>query len=142
MIDLYGPTLLMSGDSLRRIFKFKGYSKKERKEMDKLFVNFYKFITDQKINLIFTAIGMTHYTRNLNRKTVNNYIEIYIKSDLKKIIKLGKKRIYISTLKNIVGVDIKPEFPKKPHIVIKNNFKRNTNSLAKELIKKIIKIIK
>ena len=23
MIDLYGPTLLMSGDSLRRIFKFK-----------------------------------------------------------------------------------------------------------------------
>ena len=85
---------------------------------------------------------MTHYTRNLNRKTVNNYIEIYIKSDLKKIIKLGKKRIYHSKLKNIVGVDIKPEFPKKPHIVIKNNFKRNTNSLAKELIKKIIKIIK
>ena len=30
-----------------------------------------------------------------------------------------------------------PEDPKKPHIVLKNNFKKNKNSLSKELIKKI-----
>ena len=74
MIDLYGPTLLMSGDSLRRIFKFKGYSKKERKEMDKLFVNFYKFITDQKVNLIFAVVGMMHSLRNWNKKNIDNYV--------------------------------------------------------------------
>ena len=43
--------------------------------------------------------------------------------------------------KNIVGKNIKPEFPKSPHITIKNNFNKSTNVLAKELIKKINKII-
>lgn len=137
----YGPTLLMSGDTLRRMFKIRGYSVNERKKIDDLFVNFYKFITDQKINLIFTAIGMTNYTRNLNKKKINNYVEIYIKADVNKIIKLGKKRIYHSNVKNIVGVDIKAEFPKHPNIQIVNDFKSKPNYLAHVLFKKIKRII-
>ena len=137
----YGPTLLMSGDTLRRIFKIKGYSLEERKAIDRLFVNFYKFVTDQKINLIFTAIGMTDFTRNLNKRRIKNYVEIYVKSDVKKIIRLGKKRIYHSRMKNIVGVDIKAEFPKKPHIILENNFKSTPNHLSKILFKKIKKLI-
>jgi len=38
---------------------------------------------------------------------------------------------------NIVGLDIKPEFPKKPNIVIKNDFNKSTDKLAKELLSKI-----
>jgi hypothetical protein len=40
-----------------------------------------------------------------------------------------------------VGIDIKPEFPQSPHIVINNNFDRSINILSKELVKKINKII-
>ena len=136
----YGPTLLMSGDTLRRMFKIKGYSIKERKKIDDLFVNFYKFITDQKINLIFTAIGMTNYTRNLNKKKIQNYVEIYIKADVNKIIKLGKKKIYHSNVKNIVGVDIKAEFPKHPNIQIVNDLKLSPDYLANRLFESIKKI--
>ena len=42
--------------------------------------------------------------------------------------------------KNIVGVDIKVEFPKKPDIIIKNNFDRGINEMKKELLNKLDKL--
>ena len=42
---------------------------------------------------------------------------------------------------NIVGRGIKPQFPKKPNVKIKNDFKKNINELAFELFNKISKII-
>ena len=35
----------------------------------------------------------------------------------------------------------KPEFPKKPHITIENNFDRSLNNISKELISKLNKFI-
>ena len=42
---------------------------------------------------------------------------------------------------NIVGIDIKPEFPRRPDIVIQNNFKLTTEELSKKVIKKIQSIV-
>ena len=55
------------------------------------YVHFAKLITDQKINLIFNLIGMYEKARKWNKKNIDNYVEIYIKSDLSKILKLKKK---------------------------------------------------
>jgi adenylylsulfate kinase len=59
--------------------------------------------------------------RAWNKKNIKKYLEIYIKSEIKKIILKKKKRIYQQG-KNLVGLSIKPEFPKKPDIIIKNDF--------------------
>ena len=101
---------------------------------------FAKLITDQKINLIFNLIGMYEKARRWNRKNIDNYVEIYIKADIHKIIKLKKKKIYLKHKKNIVGLDIKAEFPQNPDIIINNNFKKNIQLLANELIAKLRKI--
>ena len=53
-----------------------------------------------------------------NKKNIKNYVEIYIKSDLKKIIRKGKKKIYHQNKKNVIGLDIKAEYPKNPHIIL------------------------
>ena len=84
---------------------------------------------------------MFHKVRKWNRSNIKNYIEIYIQSDIDKIIKLKRKFFYKRKYKNIVGKNIKPEFPQSPHIIIKNDFNKSINVLAKELIKKINKII-
>ena len=36
-----------------------------------------------------------------------------------------------------MGITIKPEFPKEPDIIIKNDFKKNIDYLSKKLLKKI-----
>ena len=135
---LYGPTIELSGDDFRKIFKLNKYTKKARTGYLLKYLHFCKLITNQKINLIFNLIGMYNRARRWNRKNIDNYVEIYIKADIHKIIKLKKKEIYRKNRKNIVGLDIKAEFPRKPHITINNDFKKSVDQLSKDLVKKII----
>ena len=78
--------------------------------------------------------------RAWNRKNIKKYIEIFIRSDLKKIISKDIKKIY-KVKKNIVGISIKPQFPKNPHIIMDNNFDKNLDLLGKELMFKITKFV-
>tara|TARA_X000001036_G_scaffold409361_1_gene420382 strand:- start:6862 stop:7395 length:534 start_codon:yes stop_codon:yes gene_type:complete len=140
--NLYGPTLLISGDDIRKIFNFRGYSAKKRLSLVMKYCKFAKFITNQNINLIFAVVGMMNEVRAWNKKNIANYVEIYVKADLKKIIKVKKKKIYHKkNVGEIVGVSIKPEFPKKPDIVIKNDFKKSIDFFSSLLMKKIQEII-
>ena len=133
----YGPTILFSGDDIRKIFNLKGYSYEDRFETVMKYCKLAKSITNQNINVIFAVVGMMHSVRTWNKKNIKNYVEIYIKSDLKKIIKKGKKRIYHQKKDNIIGLDIKAEHPKKPHIILRNNFKKDINEYSAELMTKI-----
>ncbi len=138
IVKNYGPTVLFGGDDIRRIFNLKSYTYNDRFQTVMKYCKLAKFITSQNVNVIFAVIGMMEDIRKWNRKNIKNYVEIYIKSDIKKIIKNRKKKNYHQNKKNIVGIDIKPEFPKKPHIILNNNFKKNIDEYAKELMVKII----
>ncbi len=139
---LYGPTIMISGDNLRKIFKLNGHKKEERLKLTNSYCQFAKYITNQKINIIFAVVSMFDKPRKWNKQNIKNYVEIYVKSDLKKIIRLRKKKIYHKkNIKNLVGIDIVPEFPKKPNIIINNFFSKSKEKISKELVLKIKKII-
>ena len=142
IIKLYGPTIMISGDNIRKIFRLNGHKKEERLKLTNSYCQFAKYVTNQKINIIFAVISMFDKPRKWNRKNIKNYVEIYVKSDLKKIIRLRKKKIYHKkNIKNLVGVDIVPEYPKKPDIIINNFFSKSKEKISRELIQKITKII-
>ena len=126
---LFGPTMFISGDDLRKFFKINGYTKKERLKIGYDYSNFIKFITNQGINVVFAVIGLFDKVRRYN------------KADIKDLIKFSQKKHYRKKNKFVWGIDLKPEFPKRPHVVINNNFKKSSNELAKITIKKL-KIIK
>tara|TARA_B100000780_G_scaffold274197_1_gene238857 strand:- start:511 stop:1047 length:537 start_codon:yes stop_codon:yes gene_type:complete len=138
----YGPTLMISGDNIRNIFDLKGYEYKERLEILKKYTKFAKYITDQKLNIILAVVGMADAPRKWNRENIDNYVEIYIKSNIQKIINLDKKKIYHNKKSGkIIGIDIKPQFPKKPDITIINSFNETSDKIAKKLLKKITNLI-
>ena len=97
-----------------------------------------KKITDNGIDVILATVSLYSIVRKWNKANIVNYIEIYIKSDLSKIIKQKKKFFYRKKTKNVVGLTIKPELPKKPNIILKNDFKKNINILSDSLMKKIL----
>jgi len=136
----FGPTLVFNGDDLRKIFKLNKYDQKSRLENGKNFNKFAKFITDQNINLIFTIVGMFDQIRIWNRKNIDNYVEIYLKASISKIKEKRKKKLYFKKNNIIVGFQIKPEFPKKPNIIVKNDFTKSIKEISKSLLKKIIQI--
>ena len=138
IIKIYGPTIMISGDDMRKIFSLKGYEYKERVVILKKYSLFAKYITEQKINIILAVVGMVDAQRKWNRTNIENYIEIYIQSKIKNIIKLNKKKIYKKkSVGKLVGINIMPQYPKKPDIVIKNFFKITTDQMAKNLITNI-----
>ena len=139
---IYGPTIMISGDDIRKIFRLKGYEYNDRVTILRKYSLFAKYITEQKINIILAVVGMIEAPRKWNRINIENYIEIYIKSSIKDIIKLNKKKIY--NKKNsgkIIGIDIKPEYPKNPDISITNSFNGTTDQMAKNLITNINKLL-
>ncbi len=142
IIKSYGPTIVISGDNLRKIFNFKKYSKNERLKNGLKFSKLCQFITNQKINVIFAVVGLFDKLRQKNRLSIQNYVEIYIKSNLSNIIKVGKKKLYKKYSKNIVGKDILAELPKSPDIILNNKFDRSINMLSKQLLKKIKEVVK
>jgi cytidine diphosphoramidate kinase len=137
----YGPTLLFNGDDLRNIFEIRSYEKKKRILIGKQYTRFCDFIAKQNINVIFTVVALFENLHAFNRSKLDNYIEIYIHSDLKKIIKNKKRIFYIKKTSNVWGLDIKPEYPKNPHIKIDNKFNKDINYLKNRLLNKLKKIL-
>ena len=136
----YGPTIHLDGDILRKILNLNGYSYKERLSNTKIYNRILKVLTEQNINVIISLVGLMQTPRSWNRKYIRKYIEIYIKSEVKKIIQKDRKKIYKKN-KNVVGVNIKPEFPKSPDITIDNKFNKNLDYLKLELLDKISIIV-
>ena len=134
----FGPTLTISGDDLRQLLNFKSFSKKDRLSYALSYGKFCKYITDKNINMIFSTVSLFNKVQKWNKSNINNYIEIYIETDINEVINKKKKFFYRGNYKNIVGKNLKAEFPKKPNILIKNDFTKPLNKLSKELIKKIL----
>ena len=135
----FGPTIIINGDDIRRIFKLKSYEKASRLNIAQQYSKFCQFISKKNINIIFTAVALFHQIHKINRAKIKNYLEIYIESDIK-IIKRKKNKIFYKTKSsNVWGIDIKPEFPKKPDVKIVNNFNKTLKEIKKELLKKIFK---
>ena len=136
----YGPTVHLDGDYLRNILNLNGYSFNERLSNAKIYNKIIKLLTEQNINVVISLVALMHKPRTWNRKYIKKYIEIYIKSEVKKIILKDTKKIYKKN-KDVVGLSIKPEFPKSPDITIVNEFDNSIGYLKLELLKKISIII-
>ena len=136
----YGPTVHLDGDTLRNILNLNGYSLEERLSNSAIYTKIAKHLTNQGINVVFSLVCLMNKPRAWNRKNIKKYIEIYIKSDLKKIIIKNVKNIYKKN-KDVVGLSIKPEFPKSSDITIVNEFDNSIGYLKLELLKKISIII-
>ncbi len=135
----YGKTILFSGDDLRKILNFVEYNKEKRLLYSKCYAHLIKNLSNQNLNVIIATVALFNEIHAWNRKNIQNYCEIFIKTDVNKIKKHKKKKIYFEKKGNLVGIDILPEFPLNPDIKILNNFNKSTDILSATILKKIYK---
>ena len=89
----YGKTVIIHGDDIRNIYHLRKYKKKERLKLGISNSNLCKLISSQGINVIFTTVGLFYELHKYNRSNIKNYIEIYVKSDIKTLVRKKKKEI-------------------------------------------------
>jgi hypothetical protein len=75
-----------------------------------------------------------NFYKNFIYRKESNFANFVSKKYLK-----NKKKIYRITNKNLWGIDLKPDFPKYPDIIIKNDFSKSPKDLSLILMKKLLK---
>ncbi len=134
--------LYIDGDEFRSLTGNNiGYSLKDRNTNAKRLINFIKYISDQKINIICAANLTSKKYQSIARKMFKKkYFEIFVQTSIETLIsERDYKQIYKKALqkkiKNVVGIDIKYSLPKNSNLIINNNRKKSDFS---DVINKII----
>lgn len=137
-------TVWIDGDILRNHFQnTEKYDQKSRVEQYTKMIRIAKFCYDQKINVIVSALYFNNFIFRNNKKIFKNYFQIYLKSNIKDLIRRDSKKIYSKNINKkkpfLVGVDIKWNEPKKSDIIIKDFFNKKVNLVKKNILIKINK---
>ena len=93
-------------------------------KVGKQYTKFLKLISLNKINVLFSVVGLFHELHKYNRKQLKNYIEILIDANFKKTELRKQKFFYKYKTNNVWGRDIKPEYPKKTTYYFKKCFSK------------------
>ncbi len=127
----------IDGDAIRKIYSDKlGYTLKSREINAERISKLVKFLAEQNFDIIVSVLSNYPKWLNWNKKNLKDYYLVYLKTDMKILIK-RKKKLY-SQKKNIVGKDIKFNEPLNPNYVIQNcdslnKLKKETNNILKEI---------
>ena len=133
-------TILIDGDEVRKYITYNlKYSKKDREKNSLIISDICKFLEIKGYIVICSILSIFKKHQKRNRNLFQKYLQIYIKSDFKKITKRNNKNIY--SKKNVVGKDIKFPIPYKSDITIENNFdnsyKKNIGLIMKKINEKL-----
>ncbi|MDY4426223.1 MAG: adenylyl-sulfate kinase [Helicobacter sp.] len=127
----------LDGDELRDLLGHYDYDRKGRIEVALKRSKFAHFLSEQGLIVVVTTISMFEEIYTYNRKTLENYLEVYIQCDLEELKKRDQKGLYSAALKgqikNVVGVDLSFDEP-KADLVIENGVRNNLQQKIKKIV--------
>lgn len=117
--------VLLDGDVIRDIFDVgDSYDSKSRLKIAYIYAKMAKMLVENQINVICSTISLFHEIHDWNRANIPGYVEIFLDFDISELERRDSKSIYSRAkkgqLKNVVGYDIKPEYPKNPEFRIQS----------------------
>jgi|TARA_B110000046_G_C12977769_1_gene391939 adenylylsulfate kinase-like enzyme len=133
--------ILVDGDKIRNLYENNlGYDKESRIKNTHRYINLVKWLMEYNISSIAAVISPFQNEREICRKNIKNYFEIYLKSTLEERIKRDKKKLYLPAIngekKNVIDVDIPFEVPNKCDLEIETDNKSPAN-IIEEILKQI-----
>ena len=108
----------IDGDEVRKYLNYKlKYSKKDREKNSLLISDLCNFLEKKGFLVICSILSIIKKHQKRNRKLFKKYMQIYIKTNIKKVTERNNKNIY--SKKSVVGKEIKFPTPYKSDITIK-----------------------
>tara|TARA_B100000674_G_scaffold440944_1_gene404175 strand:- start:10 stop:540 length:531 start_codon:yes stop_codon:yes gene_type:complete len=110
--------VLLDGDKLRLIFNSQSFNNADRLNLSYQYAQTSKMLLDQGINVIISVMALFHEVQLWNRNNITNYVEVFLDVPIHELERRDPKGLYQmykkGQIKNMVGLDIKAEFPKNP----------------------------
>ena len=146
-LELKGFTpILLDGDNIRESFNLpRDFSYEGRLKLAKIYSRLAKMLSDQGFLVIVSVIAMFDEIFNYNKKNIKNYTEVFLDVPISELVLRDKKKLYSKgfkgEIKDVVGIDIKAEFPKNPDIKISNYGNLTINDSVNKLENHYEKIV-
>ena len=130
----------LDGDIVRKsLTSDLGFSKEGRDENLKRVTFVAKLLTRNNVIVLATFVSPYQKRRDIIRKDIGNFVEIYVRCPVEECIKRDVKGMYKKALKgeikNFTGVDDPYEEPKKPDLTVDTDFESLDESVKKVLDK-------
>ena len=119
-------TVFLDGDTLREVFgNDLGYSEEDRRKCAMRYSKLCDMLQKQDMYVICCTISMFDSVREWNRKNIENYYEIFIKTSLQILQKRDQKGLYskykVGKEKELAGFQVGVELPKQPDLILQND---------------------
>ncbi len=137
----HANSVFLDGDDFREIMQDElGYDLKDRKKNAWRIARLCSFLTGQGIHVVCSTMSLYKEIHAYNRKNNKKYYEIFIDVDMKELIRRDKKGLYTAALhgklKNVTGIDLPFDKPKKAYV-----FTNNNSSEMEENVNRITQLI-
>lgn len=119
--------LLLDGDEVRTAINDLncGHDSKNRLLNAYRISRFANLAARQGLIVIVATMSLFHEIHDWNRQNFPKYFEVLIQADMETLKKRDPKGLYkkisAGKEKNMPGVDLEPQFPQKPDLIIDNN---------------------
>lgn len=133
--------IIVDGDQIRDLYgKNLGYDKISRSKNTFRYINLVKWLNSHDISSIVAVISPFEKDREVCRKKIKNYYEVYLESSLEERIKRDKKKLYLPALngkkKFVIDVDIPFEKPKNCDLSL-NTESKEPVEISDEIISRL-----
>lgn len=120
------PVIFLDGNELREmISEDLGHDAEDRKKSAMRNARLCKLLADQGLDVVCSTISLWHECQRWNRSHNLFYKEIHVRAPLHVLAQRDHRKIYAEAangrMKNVWGVDLKPEEPENPDRVIEND---------------------
>jgi len=117
------PVIILDGDEIRKtISKDLGFSPQDRKEHNRRVIEIAKLLVKNNFTTIIPLISPYRETRELARKEIPNFFEVYVKASLDTCIKRDPKGLYkkaqAGEIQNMTGLQSPYEEPQNPAVTL------------------------
>ena len=117
------PVIILDGDEIRKtVSKDLGFSPPDRKEHNRRVIEIAKLLVKNNFTAIIPLISPYRETRDLARKEIPNFVEVYVKASLDTCIKRDPKGLYQKAkngeITNLTGLQSPYEEPQNPELVL------------------------
>lgn len=138
VILLDGDAMRVSLESLTEIMELDSYSNKGRLALAKAYARLGANLVEQNTLVIVSTISLIEEVFQFNRQLGIKYFEVFLDSDINKIIKKDPKNLYGNKNNKLVGRDISAYVPLNADLKLKNDFETSLADLADEILKSFL----
>lgn len=124
--------MLLDGDEVRHAIDDDtcGHDRESRIKNAYRISRFSQLLAEQDHHVIVATMSLYHEIHVWNRENLPAYLEVLLNTDQKVLVERDPKGLYRryidGTLRNIPGMDLVPEMPRNPHLVLENGGEKHT----------------